>query len=115
MEELKKGDLVRLKNSNVLHIIDEVSISERPKEKAVILYHISGTPKDRNYCSFDLIKVEIVEDSNSEQEITYNDIEQLSDDVQEFIKDKGFELLDSFEFLTKLNELLYESIDKKFD
>jgi len=57
MANFKKGDIVSLKGSKALHIIDVVSVSKRPKEKAVTVYHISGTPKHRMYISDDLVKV----------------------------------------------------------
>jgi hypothetical protein len=56
MAILKKGDVVSLKGSKAQHIIDVVSTSKRPKEKAVTVYHISGTPKHRMYIADDLIK-----------------------------------------------------------
>ena len=57
MANLKKGDIVSLKGSKALHIIDVVSVSKRPKEKAITVYHISGTPKHRMYIADDLVKV----------------------------------------------------------
>jgi len=57
MAKFKKGDIVSLKGSKALHVIDVVSVSKRPKEKAVTVYHISGTPKHRMYISDDLVKV----------------------------------------------------------
>jgi uncharacterized protein YijF (DUF1287 family) len=57
MAKFKKGDIVSLKGSKALHIIEVVSVSKRPKEKAVTVYHISGTPKHRMYISDDLVKV----------------------------------------------------------
>lgn len=47
--------------------------------------------------------------------ISYDDIEKLSEDVKTFIEEKGFDILDSFEFLTRLEKVLYEGIDKHFD
>ena len=47
------------------------------------------------------------------KEIGYKEIEKLSQKVQLFIKGKGFEILDEFEFLTKLEKVLWENIDKK--
>lgn len=57
MTKFKKGDIVSLKGSKALHIIEVVSVSKRPKEKAVTVYHISGTPKHRMYIADDLVKV----------------------------------------------------------
>jgi uncharacterized protein YijF (DUF1287 family) len=57
MAKFKKGDIVSLKGSKALHVIEVVSVSKRPKEKAVTVYHISGTPKHRMYISDDLVKV----------------------------------------------------------
>lgn len=57
MTKLKKGDIVSLKGSKALHIVEVVSVSKRPKEKAVTVYHISGTPKHRMYIFDDLVKV----------------------------------------------------------
>jgi len=48
-------------------------------------------------------------------EVTYEEIEVLRDDVHEFIKDKGYDVLDEFEFLTRLESLLYTNIDKHYD
>ena len=56
MSTFKKGDVVTLKGSKAIHVIDVVSTSKRPKEKAVTVYHISGTPKHRMYISDDLVK-----------------------------------------------------------
>jgi|LakMenEpi03Aug12_release.lakeMendotaPanAssembly.Ray.scaffolds.fasta_scaffold288500_3 hypothetical protein len=57
MARFKKGDVVSLKNSKVPHIVDVVSTTKRPKEKAITVYHISGTPKHRMYIDDDLVKV----------------------------------------------------------
>lgn len=57
MSKFKKGDIVTLKGSKALHIIEVVSVSKRPKEKAITVYHISGSPKHIMYNDFDLIKV----------------------------------------------------------
>jgi len=54
-------------------------------------------------------------EDNKKQEVTYEEIEALRDDVYEFVKDKGFDIMDEFEFLTRLESLLYESIDKHYD
>ncbi len=57
MATFKKGDVVSLKGSKAPHIIDVVSTSKRAKEKAITVYHISGTPKHRMYIADDLVKV----------------------------------------------------------
>ncbi len=57
MKKFKKGDIVTLKGSNALHVVDVVSVAKRPKEKEVAIYHITGTPKHRFYIYDDLVKV----------------------------------------------------------
>ena len=52
---------------------------------------------------------------NEKKEVSYNDIEKLTEEVQEFIKSKGFDIMDEFEFLTRLEKVLYEGIDKHYD
>ena len=53
---------------------------------------------------------------NEDMEIvSYDDIEVLSQEVKDFIEGKGFDILDSFEFLTKLEKVLYEGINKYED
>jgi predicted metalloprotease with PDZ domain len=47
------------------------------------------------------------------EEYTYEDMENLAKEVQNFIESKGFKILDKYEFLTSLNDLLYEGIDKR--
>lgn len=49
---------------------------------------------------------------NEKKEVSYDDIEKLTEEVQEFIKSKGFDIMDEFEFLTRLEKVLYEGIDK---
>jgi hypothetical protein len=41
----------------------------------------------------------------------YDQIEQLSDEIKQFIISKGFTVRDSFEFLTRLEKILYEGLD----
>jgi len=52
---------------------------------------------------------------NEKQEVSYNDIEKLTEEVKNFITDKGFDIIDEFEFLTRLEKVLYEGIDKHYD
>ncbi len=52
---------------------------------------------------------------NEKQEVSYNDIEKLTEEVKNFITDKGFDIIDEFEFLTRLEKVLYEGIDKNYD
>lgn len=52
---------------------------------------------------------------NESHEISYSDIEELSDEVKKFIKNKGFKLIDDIEFSILLEELLWESIDKDLE
>ena len=52
---------------------------------------------------------------SEKQELLYNDIEKLTEEVKNFITDKGFDIIDEFEFLTRLEEVLYEGIDKHYD
>ena len=54
------------------------------------------------------------ESVTDKKEVTYDDIEKLTEEVQEFIKSKGFDIVDEFEFLTKLEKVLYEGIDKHY-
>lgn len=56
MAKFKKGDNVSLKGSKAIHVIDVVSTSKRSREKAVTIYHISGTPIHRFYIADDLVK-----------------------------------------------------------
>jgi hypothetical protein len=56
-----------------------------------------------------------MEENNKKQEVSYNDIEKLTEEVQEFIKSKGFDIIDEFEFLTGLDKVLYEGIDKHYN
>ncbi len=49
------------------------------------------------------------------KEVTYKEIEKLAKEVKSFIKDKGYDILGEFEFSTKLEKVLHESIDKHFD
>lgn len=58
--------------------------------------------------------MKLVKESLNE-EISYKDMEVLADEVKDFITNKGFDLVDEFEFLTRLIEVLYEGIDKKYD
>lgn len=51
---------------------------------------------------------------NEEKIVSYSDIEDLAKEIKKFITDKNFELLDEFSFLTKLEEILYENIDKGY-
>lgn len=61
-------------------------------------------------------KLNISDVSRSDKkEVSYDDIEKLTEEVQEFIKSKGFDIVDEFEFLTKLEKVLYEGIDKHYD
>lgn len=57
MKRFKKGDIVSLKGSKALHVVDIVSVVRPPKSKAVIIYHISGTPESKFYIFDDLVKV----------------------------------------------------------
>ena len=52
---------------------------------------------------------------NEKKEVSYDNIEKLTEEVQEFIKSKGFDIMDEFEFLTRLEKVLYEGIDKHYD
>jgi len=47
--------------------------------------------------------------------VSYDDIEILSEEVKVFIEEKGYEIMDSFEFLTRLEKVLYEGIIKYTD
>ena len=49
------------------------------------------------------------------KEFHYADTEKLSDEIHDFIIKNGYTLLNEYEFRTKLNELMYESIDKNWD
>ena len=51
-------------------------------------------------------------EENNKQEVTYDDIEKLTTEVKNFIVNKGFTIMDEFEFLTKLEKMLYEGINK---
>ena len=50
-----------------------------------------------------------------DKDITYSEIEELTSQVKDFIEDKGFEVLNSFEFLTRLEKVLYEEIKKYYE
>lgn len=52
---------------------------------------------------------------NKKQEVSYDAIEKLTEEVQGFIKSKGFDIVDDFDFLTRLEKVLYEGIDKHYD
>jgi len=52
---------------------------------------------------------------SSVKELSYDDIEKLTEEVQDFIKRKGFDIYDESEFLTRLEKVLYEGIDKHYD
>jgi hypothetical protein len=52
--------------------------------------------------------------SDNKKTVTYEDVENLTSEVQEFIKGKGFDVTDEFEFLTKLEKVIYEGIDKHY-
>ena len=52
---------------------------------------------------------------SKKKEVSYDDIEKLTEEVQDFIKNKGFDISDEFEFLTRLEKVLYEGIDKHYD
>jgi|APGre2960657404_1045060.scaffolds.fasta_scaffold531812_1 L-arabinose isomerase len=62
-----------------------------------------------------LDKLSIGDVISSVKEISYDDIEKLTEEVQDFIKRKGFDIYDESEFLTRLEKVLYEGIDKHYD
>jgi hypothetical protein len=62
-----------------------------------------------------LDKLTIGDVISSVKEVSYDDIEKLTEEVQDFIKRKGFDIYDESEFLTRLEKVLYEGIDKHYD
>jgi len=62
-----------------------------------------------------LDKLSIGDVISSVKELSYDDIEKLTEEVQDFIKRKGFDIYDESEFLTRLEKVLYEGIDKHYD
>jgi len=62
-----------------------------------------------------LDKLSIGDVISSVKEVSYDDIEKLTEEVQDFIKRKGFDIYDESEFLTRLEKVLYEGIDKHYD
>ena len=63
--------------------------------------------------NFNNYKNEEVKNTLIIESVSYDDIEKLTSEVNVFIEEKGFEIMDSFGFLTKLENLLYEGINKE--
>ena len=73
------------------------------------------TQKQLNEASENLNISDVSRSVNEKKEVSYDDIEKLTEEVKEFIKSKGFDIMDEFEFLTRLEKVLYEGIDKHYD
>ena len=54
-------------------------------------------------------------EKNPKKKVTFDDIENLTVEVEDFIKSKGYEIFDSFEFRTRVEKVLGEEIRLYFD
>jgi maleate cis-trans isomerase len=50
-----------------------------------------------------------------DKDVTYEEIEELTKNVKDFVKEKGFEIIEEFEFLTRIEKVLYEEIQKYYE
>lgn len=75
------------------------------EEKFKILHMLT---KD-NFKNMDIVEIA------KKKEISYDEIEIVSEKAILFLKENGFEIIDDYELLTKLTKLLYSYIDKHFD
>ncbi len=50
-----------------------------------------------------------------DKDVTFDEIEELTRQVMQFVKDKDYEILDEFDFLTRVEGVLQEEIKKYYE
>ena len=50
-----------------------------------------------------------------DKDVTFDEIEELTRQVMQFVKDKDYEILDEFDFMTRVEGVLQEEIKKYYE
>ncbi len=59
--------------------------------------------------------LKVMKNKTRDKDVAYEEIEELTSDVKDFVKEKGFEIIDEFEFITRIEKILYEEIQKYYE
>lgn len=111
----------RYTKDQVIHIYDEglakIITEEGRKYLALVVDQMQRIAEVNNIT--ELLPTEtpsvVPAEREPKKEVSYGDIEILTEEVKTFVINKGFDIMDSFEFLTRVEKVLYEEIDKHYE